>query len=113
MDPGLRAAIYDAVEQGLVTDAAASNLEVADVILQGRRGQDRGYIHLTVEISQTIGNNDVRRARERADTLAAATGEEAAAAVIGGVIHPPQQRLALELGVTAATPTMFARAVPE
>ena len=89
MDPGIRAALDSAEEQGLVTDEDISNLEVADIIMRGRRGRDRQYIYLVAEVSRTIGNNDIHRAEERARTLANATREEVAAAVIGSTVHPP------------------------
>ncbi len=107
MDPGLRTTLDEAEKQGLVTDRDISNLEVADIILWGRRDRDRRYVHLVMEVSRTISNNDIQRAHDRARTLAAATGEEASAAVVGAIVQPPQQRMAEELGVATVTPAML------
>ena len=111
MDPGLRTVLDEAEAQGLVSDDEISNLEVADIIMRGRRGRDRRYIHLVAEVSRTISNNDIRRAQERARTLAATTQEETTAAVIGSTVNPPQQKLAMDLGVVIVTPAMLAEAV--
>ena len=113
MDPGLRATLDEAEEQGLVTDNDISNLEVADIIMRGRRSRDRQYVHVVMEVSRTIRNDDIQRAHERAMTLAAATGEDTSAAVVGTMVQPPQQRLADELGVEVVTPTMFTDARTE
>ena len=107
MDPGLRTTLDEAEEQGLVTSSDISNLEVADIILWGRRDRDRRYVHVVMEVSRTISNNDIQRAHNRAKTLAAATGEEASAAVVGAIVQPPQQRMAEELGVATVTPAML------
>ena len=111
MDPSLRAVLDQAEAQGLVSDDEISNLEVADIIMRGRRGRDQRYIHLVAEVSRTISNNDIRRAQERARTLAATTQEETTAAVIGSTVNPPQQKLAMDLGVVIVTPAMLAEAV--
>ena len=111
MDPGLRTVLDEAEAQKLVSDDEISNLEVADIIMRGRRGRDRRYIHLVAEVSRTISNNDIRRAQERARTLAATTQEETTAAVIGSTVNPPQQKLAMDLGVVIVTPAMLAEAV--
>ena len=64
-------------------------------------------MHGVFEVSRTIGQNDIRRARDRADAVSAATGEEAVAAVIGGTIQPPQRAQAEELDVRVLIPAMF------
>ena len=64
-------------------------------------------MHGVFEVSRTIRLNDIRRARDRADAVAAATKEETIAAVIGGTIHPPQRAQAEEMNVQVLIPAMF------
>ena len=98
--PELQDAIDDAEEQGLITEAQGSHLEQTDVILAARRKSDREAVHVAVEISSLIGERDISRARERADTLAIVRGTPAIPAVVGGSIEPPQQALADRQGVS-------------
>ena len=99
--------IEEAEAQGLITESQADHVLLADIIIRARRGEDRKYEHGVFEVSSTIGRNDIQRARERADAVAAATGEETIAAVIGGTIHPPQREQAEEMKVRVLMPAMF------
>ena len=99
--------IEAAEAQGLISESQADHVLLADIIIRARRGVDRQYVHGVFEVSRTIGQNDIRRARDRADAVAAATGEEAVAAVIGGTIRPPQRAQAEELDVRVLIPAMF------
>ncbi len=107
IDPQLRAAITEAESQGLVTEDQVDNLEVADVVIRARRTGDRKYVYAVGEISRTIGNNDIDRARDRSDTLATVTGDEVIAIVIGGIIQPPQRALADLRNVRVIIPAML------
>ena len=88
MDPQLRAAIEEAEERSLISDDEVDNLLVADVIIRARRRADRRYVYGVIEISRTIHDRDIDRARNRADTLATVTGEEVIAVVTGAIITP-------------------------
>ena len=99
--------IEAAEAQGLISESQADHVLLADIIIRARRGVDRRYVHGVFEVSRTIRQNDIRRARDRADAVAAATGEEAVAAVIGGTIRPPQRTQAEELDVRVLIPAMF------
>ena len=101
--PELQDAIDDAEEWGLITEAQGSHLEQTDVILAARRKSDREAVHVAVEVSSLIGERDINRARERADTLAIVRGTPAIPAVVGGSIAPPQQALADCQGVSVVT----------
>ena len=103
----LRDGIDDAEEKGLITEDEADNLRLIDLIIRGRRRSDRVHVHVAIEVSQTINNDDITRARDRAKTLAAVTGTEAIAAVIGAIVNPPQQALAHREGVQVVIPVMF------
>ena len=99
--------IEAAEARDLITEDQADHVLLADIIIRGRRADDRRYVHGVFEVSSTIGRNDIRRARGRADTVAAATGEEVIAAVIGGTIQPPQRAQAEEINVQVLIPAMF------
>ena len=99
--------IEAAEAQGLISESQADHVLLADIIIRARRGVDRRYVQGVFEVSRAIGQNDIRRARSRADAVAAATGEEAVAAVIGGTIGPPQRAQAEELDVRVLIPAMF------
>ena len=98
--PELQDAIDDAEGQNLITEAQGSHLEQTDVILAARRKSDREAVHVAVEVSSLIGEHDINRARERADTLAIVKGTPAIPAVVGGSIEPPQRALADRQGVS-------------
>ena len=106
-DPEFLVSINNAEVLSLITEEQADHVLLADIIIRARRVEDRRYVHGVFEVSSTIGLNDIRRARERADAVAAATGEEAVAAVIGGTIQPPQRAQAEELDVRVLIPAMF------
>ena len=99
--------IEEAEAQGLITEDQADHVLLADIIIRARRGEDRQYVHGVFEVSSTIRRNDIQRARDRADAVAAATKEETIAAVIGGTIQPPQRAQAEEMDVQVLIPAMF------
>ena len=106
-DPEFLGSINNAEVLGLITEEQADHVLLADIIIRARRAEDRRYVHGVFEVSSTIGLNDIRRVRERADAVAAATGEEAVAAVIGGTVQPPQRAQAEEMDVQVLIPAMF------
>ena len=99
--------IETAEDNGDITEDEAENLRLVDLIIRGRRRSDRVHVHAAIEVSQTVNNNDVTRARDRAKTLAAVTDTEAMAVVIGAMVNPPQQALADREGVQVVIPAMF------
>ena len=105
--PEFLGSINNAEVLSLITEEQADHVLLADIIIRARRVEDRRYVHGVFEVSSTIGLNDIRRARERADAVAAATGEEAVPAVIGGTIQPPQRKQAEEMDVQVLIPAMF------
>ena len=86
--PEFQDAIDDAEEQDAITTAQASNLEQSDVILTARRKSDREAVHVVAEVSSVVGQRDIERARDRADTLATIKGTPVIPVVIGGNIAP-------------------------
>ena len=106
-DPEFLGSINNAEVLSLITEEQADHVLLADIIIRARRVEDKRYVHGVFEVSRTIRQNDIRRARERADAVAAATGEEAIAVVIGGTIQPLQRAQAEELDVRVLIPAMF------
>ena len=87
-----------ALDDGRITRAQFDRLMQTDIILAAREGNAQP-VYVAIEISRTVHDEDLDRARERADILAAASGVPALALVIGYIIPPPQRRKAAELSV--------------
>ena len=109
----LLAAIDAAEKCGVITENEADNVLVADIIIRARRASDRQYVHGVFEVSRTVRLSDIQWARDRAATVAAATGEETIAAVIGEIIRPQQQAQADDMGVRTLMPAMFQPEEPD
>ena len=107
MDAQLRAALDRAEREDLLTEDEVDDLLVTENIIRARRETDRQYVYAVIEVSYTVNNRDIDRARDRARSLAAATGEETVAAVVGGVVRPQQQQYANATGVQVAIPAIF------
>ena len=89
----------DAVIDGSVSDELIDDLLLADIVASGIRWSDRAPVHLVAEVSIAIDANDIRRAAERASTMAAVMGETAIAAVVGERIPESERRRAERSGV--------------
>lgn len=97
--PDLQDIIDDAEEQGVITSDQGHHLEQADIIISGRRKSDRQQCYVVVEISAGIHNDDITRARDRAQTLAVVQQMPVIPAVVGGSIAHQQRSLADRAGV--------------
>ena len=93
-DSELSAKVVDAEMSGLITREQGDGLFRADAVISGISGSDRSPLHAIAEISVTIGQRDVERAKERAATLSAVMGEPAKGLVIGDSISEPDRRRA-------------------
>ncbi len=107
--PEFQDAIDDAEEQKLITEDQASHLEQSDVILAGRRKSDRQSVHVVAEVSSLIGERDIDRAWDRANTLARIKGTPVIPAVIGGNVASPQQETADQKGVSVIVTPRLSR----
>ena len=87
-----------AQDAGRISRAQFDSLMQTDIILTARDGNAQP-VYVAIEISRTVHDDDLERARERADILAAASGTTALALVIGYIIPPPQRRKAAEMAV--------------
>ena len=85
---------------GAITDAQIYDLDAADIIVVGT-GADGQTAYVAIEVSETIGDDDVDRARERADIVGRAAGSPAMAAVIGKAISDANRQRAAQSSVTA------------
>src|SRR5438105_10016240 len=61
--------VENARDSGILSDADAQALYEADVIVRGRRAEDRTEVYLVVEVSWGVGPHDVERAAQRAALL--------------------------------------------
>ena len=91
--------VTDAERRGAITRDQGDLLFLTDAVMSGIRRSDRSPIHAVAEISVTIGEKDVERARERADILSKVMGEPAMGVVIGDGISEPDRRRAERSGV--------------
>ena len=92
--PDLQDIIDDAEERGIITADQGHHLEQADIIISGRRKSDRQQCYVVVEVSAGIRNDDIIRARDRAQTLAAVSQMPVIPTVVGGSIAHQQRSLA-------------------
>ena len=97
--PDLQDIIDDAEERGIITADQGGHLEQADIIISGRRKSDRQQCYVVVEVSAGIRNDDIIRARDRAQTLAAVSQMPVIPTVVGGSIAHQQRSLADREGV--------------
>ena len=88
-----------ATEAGSVTDEQGYELDLADIIIAGS-GAPGGADYAVIEVSETIGDNDVDRAHERAAILARAVSEPVTAAVIGKSVSDANRQRAARSSVT-------------
>lgn len=72
----------EATAQDNITAAEADELDRADIIMTGQTPQGEP-VYVVAEVSVTIGDSDVDRARERANILGRASDDPTYAAVIG------------------------------
>ncbi len=82
--------LAQAQAEGKITADQAFQLDRADYIVYGRQTADDAEVYFVAEVSWTLGQNDITRARERADLMAAASGGNAIAVAIAQEIPPPQ-----------------------
>ena len=90
--------VYAASEVGSITDQQAYDLDLADIIVAGSGAPDQAN-YAVIEVSETIGDDDVDRARERAEILASAASEPVVAAVIGKAVSDANRQRADQSGV--------------
>ncbi len=96
--PQLNELLEDAVDRGVLSQGDLNDVNLADLILRGRRLSDRLEVMVLVEISWVIDRNDVRRAADRA-ALLAKLGTPVMPVVAGASITEPAATMARNLDV--------------
>ena len=91
--------LAQAQAEGKITADQAYQLDRADYIVYGRQRDDDAEVYFVAEVSWTLGQNDITRARDRADIMAAASGVNTMAVAIAQEIPPPQVEQAEAAGV--------------
>ena len=92
--------LAQAQAEGKITADQSFQMDRADYIVYGRQTADYDEVYFVVEVSWTLGQNDIIRARERADLMAAASGVNTIAVAIAQEIPPPQVQQAAAAQVT-------------
>ena len=87
-------ALYDAVDRDEISLEAANSVAVCDLIMTGMRGNERTPIYVVAEVSGTLNQSDITRAKERAAILEKATGVSAVPAVAAVIIPELQHQQA-------------------
>ena len=82
--------LAQAQADGKITADQARQLDRADYIVYGRQRADDAEVYFVAEVSWTLGRDDITRARERADIMAAASGVNTLAVAVAQEIPPPQ-----------------------
>jgi hypothetical protein len=92
--------LQDAEEMGRIPRYGDVKVFETDLILQAQRRSDHGPVWIAVEVSNTIDQHDIARARERSEILAGAYSQTAPGVVAGMAIRQEERGMAESLGVT-------------
>ena len=92
--------LAQAQAEGKITTDQAFQLDRADYVVYGRQTADDAEVYFVAEVSWTLGRDDITRARERADIMAAASGVNTRAVAVAQEIPPPQVEPAAAAAVT-------------
>ena len=93
-------ALQDAEEQGKIRPHGDGEVLESDIIMRAQRISDRETVWIVVEVSNTIDQHDITRARDRADLLHAAFSQAAMGAVAGRSTRRQEEQMAESSGVT-------------
>ena len=98
-DQDLRNRVDEAEDNGIITESENHDMWLLDLIFSGRRREDGKDVLVAAEVSITVGNNDISRVKNRAETLRKAAGTEVIPVVIAEHIDPERQEAADQAGV--------------
>ena len=87
--------VFDAVDAGILSEAQAHEISLADIVIRGKRGKGGPDVYLVVEVSWGVGEQDVDRAVQRA-ALLAQLGTLVIPVVAGRWVTPDAARFAHE-----------------
>ena len=102
-NPTIPDIMEQAVADGRITDDDADYLDQADIIMIGDDAATQTPAYAVLEVSITIGDRDIDRARERARILERADGHSVRAACIGSAISDANRQRAADLDVVVIT----------
>ncbi len=94
IDPCFTATVERAVRSGRISREQMGDLYEADLVVSANDNR-----HAVIEVSITAGNDDIRRAKDRAEILANITEGDVRAVVITANLGRPQRRQAEEENV--------------
>ena len=83
--------IEAAFDEGRITDAQETRIQVTDLIIRAQRKEDRSPVWVVVEVSNEIHRRDLNRVRQAADALGAVFQATVLAVVAGYHIDPRDQ----------------------
>lgn len=83
--------IEAAFDEGRITDAQETRIQVTDLIIRAKRKADRSPVWVVVEVSNEIHRRDLNRVRQAADALDAVFQATVLAVVAGYHIDPRDQ----------------------
>ena len=90
LPPEISAQIEDAADENLISDSQRTRITQTDLIIRAQRKSDRAWIWLAIEASISIHRDDIDRARQSAQALAALFGEPAIPVAVGQRIDAPE-----------------------
>ena len=102
-DQDLRDRVDEAEDNGTITEAENHDMWLLDLIFSGRRRDDGKEVLVAAEISITAGDDDIARARNRAEALRKATDTETIPVVIAEHIDQERHEAAEQAGVIVIT----------
>lgn len=88
--PELIDQLQTAVAENLISEQQYIRINRTDIIIRAQRKSDRAWIWIAVEASVSIHRDDIDRARQSADALAAVFAEPALPVAVGQRIAPPE-----------------------
>ena len=83
-NPDISILMGRAIDAGIVSEDAAEDMELADIIIRGK-DPDEATVYAVVETSITVHGDDIERASRRAEILRRAIGGTVHAVVVGEV----------------------------
>ena len=85
--PELFEPVEDALDNGVITEAQEARISATDIILHARHREDPVPVWAAIEVSNSVGQHDIERARQSADALGEVFQQESLAVAAAYRIH--------------------------